>query len=272
MTATTVDFEAIKQVQQGTWASGNFSAVANRIHYAAEQLAESAQLRAGWRVLDVATGSGNAAIAAARSGTSVVGVDYVPALLADGRARAAAEGLDVEFREGDAEHLPVETGEFDAVLSTYGVMFAPDHKTAAKELLRATRSGGTIALASWKPSGFIGDMFRTIGKYVAPPPGVSSPMLWGDESYLRDLFGDQVKDLRSTERICSFRFASAEEFVTFFRTYYGPTNRAFARLEPNEQQALFDELTTLARNADVYQDGGSIAIPATYLETVATRR
>ena len=271
-TATTPDFQAIKQVQQATWSSGNFSAVANRIHFAAEQLAESAELRAGWRVLDVATGSGNAAIAAARAGTTVVGVDYVPELLADGRARAKAEGLKVTFVEGDAERLPVEAGEFDAVLSIYGVMFAPDHQTAANELLRAVRSGGTIALASWVPSGFIGDMFRTIAKYVPPPAGVSSPMLWGDESYLRGMFGSEVTELTSTVRVCMFRYESAEDFVTYFRTYYGPTNRAFAKLDDENQKALFDDLVQLARSADTYQDGGSIAVPATYLETIATRR
>lgn len=166
------ELEAIKQVQQQTWSTGDFSVVASRIQYVSEQLAESAELRAGWRVLDVATGSGNAAIAAARSGTSAVGVDYVPALLEDARVRAAAEGFDIEFLEGDAEQLPVESGTFDAVLSVFGSMFAPDHERAAGEIARACRPGGTIGLASWTPDSFVGDMFRVVSRYAPPPAGL----------------------------------------------------------------------------------------------------
>jgi ubiquinone/menaquinone biosynthesis C-methylase UbiE len=266
-----VDFEAIKRTQQQTWASGDYSVIGNRVHFVAEQLVQSAELRAGWRVLDVATGSGNAAIAAARLGTSVVGVDYVPALLTDGRSRAAAEGLDIEFIKGDAEQIPVEMCTFDAVLSVFGAMFAPDHGRAARQIARACRPGGTIALASWTPDSFVADMFGVVSRYVAPPAGVASPMLWGDEEHLRVLFGENVEDMRSTTRTCTFRFTTPQEFVSLFRRYYGPTHRAFGKLDDDGQRALAVELALLAADADVYQDGGSIAIPATYLETVARR-
>lgn len=272
MTVAAPDLSVIKARQQRTWASGDFSVVASRIVLASEQLADAADLRAGWHVLDVATGSGNAAIAAARSGTHVVGIDYVPGLLEAGRARALAEGLDVEFREGDAEDLPVDDDAFDAALTVFGAMFAPDHQRSADELVRATRPGGTIGLASWMPSGFIGAMFRVIASYVTPPPGVQSPMLWGTESHLADLFGGAVAGARSVERVNTFRFASAEEFVTFFRRWYGPTLKAFEALDDEGRTALARDLTDLVRDWDRNRDGGAIAIPATYLETVLTLR
>ena len=271
MNLDTIDLEAIKSTQQQTWSSGDFSVVATRIQFTSEQLVESAELRAGWRVLDVATGSGNAAVAAARSGASVVGVDYVPSLLEVGRVRAAAEGLDVTFVEGDAEHLPVETGEFDAVLSVYGAMFAPDQPRAAAEIARACRPGGTIGLVTWSPDGFIGDLFRTVAKFAPPPAGLVSPMKWGDREHLIQLFDGALADVRFTERDCNFRFRSAEEFVHVFERYYGPTNRAFAKLETPQRADLFDALAQLARDADIHRDGGSISIPARYLETVARR-
>src|SRR3954452_6851816 len=191
------DFEAIKQRQQQAWASGDFAVVASRIVLAAELLCDSADLHAGWRVLDVATGSGNAAIAAARLGCTAVGVDYVPALLERGRKRADAEGLAVQLPEGDAEALPFDDGSFDAVTSVFGAMFAPDHEQAAAELLRVARPGGTIALASWCPDGFIGELFRTVAAHVPPPSGVPSPMLWGTEAYLRRLFGNGIAALET---------------------------------------------------------------------------
>ena len=181
----TPDLAAVKARQQLAWASGDYHAIAARIVPIAEQLVDAADLRAGWRVLDVAAGSGNSAIAAARLGCSVVGVDYVPSLLERARQRAAAEGLDVTFADGDAEALPCHDGEYDAVISVLGSMFAPDHQKAADELLRACRPGGTIALASWTPDGFIGQLFRTVAAHVTPPAGVASPMLWGTEQHLR---------------------------------------------------------------------------------------
>src|SRR6478735_9908108 len=176
-----LDLAGIKAKQQKTWSSGDFSVVASRIVLVSELIAESADLRAGWRVLDVACGNGNATLAAARSGTHVVGVDYVPELLEDGRVRAAAGGLDVELRLGDAEDLPVETDSMDAVLSVFGTMFAPDHQRTADEIVRVARPGATVGLASWTPEGFIGRMFRVVGSHVTPPAGVASPLLWGTE-------------------------------------------------------------------------------------------
>ena len=269
--ATTPDFDAIKQRQQQAWASGDFAAVAARIVLVAEQLCDTADLHAGWRVLDVATGSGNAAIAAARLGCTAVGVDYVSALLDRGRERAAAEGLDVELLEGDAEALPFPDSSFDAVTSVFGAMFAPDHAQTAAELLRVCRPGGTVALASWTPEGFIGELFRTVGAHVPPPAGVPSPMLWGTESHLRGLFGEEICSLELEERTFTFRFASAEEFVAFFRQWYGPTLKAFAALEGPARDALERDLVALARRVDRLGDGAT-AIPATYTETVAVRR
>ena len=269
--ASTPDLAAIKQRQQQAWASGDFAVVAARIVLVAEHLCDTADLRAGWRVLDVATGSGNAAIAAARLGCEAVGVDYVPALLERGRQRAAAEQLDVELLEGDAESLPFEDASFDAVTSVFGSMFAPDHRQAASELVRVTRPGGTIALASWTPDGFIGELFRTVAAHVPPPAGVSSPMLWGTEAHLRDLFGEAVCSLEVEERTFTFRFRSPEEFVAFFRRWYGPTLKAFAALDGAAQDALQQDLVALAARFDRL-DGDAIAIPSTYTEAVLVTR
>ena len=266
------DLSTIKARQQKTWASGDFAVVASRIVLVSEQLADSADLRAGWQVLDVACGNGNATLAAARSGTHAVGVDYVPELLEGGRGRAISEGLDVEFRLGDAEALPAEDGSYDAVLSVFGAMFAPDHQRAADEIVRVARPGGTVGLASWTPDGFIGQMFKVITKHVPGPPGVASPLLWGTEPHLADLFGDAVAESRSVERTCTFRHASPEDFVAFFRRWYGPTLKAFEALDEQGQAALADDLADLAARWDRCGDGGSVALPATYLETVLTLR
>ena len=270
---TTPDLGAVKERQQAAWASGDFAVVAARIVLVAEHLCDTADLHAGWRVLDVATGSGNAAIAAARHGCNAVGVDYVPSLLEVGRRRADAEGLPVALVEGDAEALPFPDDSFDAVTSVFGAMFAPDHAKAAAELLRVCRPGGTIALASWTPEGFIGELFRTVGAHVPPPAGVRSPMLWGTEAHLRELFGDSLASLETEERTFTFRFESAEEFVDFFRTWYGPTLKAFAALEGAARDALEDDLLALARRSDRLGGGsGAIAIPASYIEAVAVVR
>jgi SAM-dependent methyltransferase len=269
---TTPDFAAVKERQQQAWASGDFHAVAARIILVAEHLCDTADLHAGWRVLDVATGSGNAAIAAARLGSTVVGIDYVPALLERGRERAAAEGLEVELIEGDAEALPFEDSSFDAVTSVFGSMFAPDHHQAAAELLRVCRPGGTIALASWTPEGFIGELFRTTAAHVPPPAGVKSPMLWGTEAHLHELFGEGIAWLEVEERTFTWRFASAEEFVAFFRRWYGPTLKAFAALDGEARDALESDLVELARRSDRLNCADAIAIPATYTEAVARKR
>ena len=265
------DLAAVKQRQQAAWSSGDFHVVAARIALTAEHLVDTADLHAGWRVLDVATGSGNAALAAARLGCEAVGVDYVPSLLERGRLRAAAEGLAVELLEGDAEALPFEDASFDAVTSVFGSMFAPDHAQAAAELLRVCKPGGTIALASWRPDGFIGELFRTVAAYVPPPAGVPSPMLWGTDGHLRSLFGDAVCSLELEERTFTFRFRSSEELVEFFRTWYGPTLKAFAALEDEAGRALQADLVALADRYDRL-DGDAVAIPSTYVEAVAVKR
>jgi len=272
MTTARADLSVIKARQQKTWASGDFAVVASRIVLASELLADAADLRAGWKVLDVACGNGNATLAAARSGTCALGIDYVPELLEGGRGRAMAEGLDVEFRPGDAENLPVPDASFDAVLSVFGAMFAPDHQRAASEIIRVTRPGGTVGLASWTPGGFIGEMFGVITQHVPGPPGVASPLLWGTEQHLSDLFGPAIADARSVERTCTWRFTSAEEFVAFFRRWYGPTLKAFEAAGDDGRDALAADLADLARRRDRNDDGGSIAIPASYLETVLTLR
>jgi SAM-dependent methyltransferase len=196
----------VKERQQQMWASGDFHAVATLIQPVADVLCEAVDLQAGWRVLDVACGSGNAAIAAARCGCDALGVDYVPALLARGRRRAEAEGLLIELLEGDAEAIPFPAGSFDAVLSVFGSMFAPDHLQAAMELARVCRPGGRIGLATWTPDGFIGEMLKVVAAHVPPPPGVPSPILWGTEPYLRELLGDQIDTLACRERTFTFRF------------------------------------------------------------------
>jgi SAM-dependent methyltransferase len=265
------DLAAIKRRQQQTWASGDFGVVGARIVLAAEQLVDAADLHAGWHVLDVATGSGNATIAAARLGCTAVGVDYVPALLERGRRRAAVEGLDVVLTEGDAEALPFPDASFDAVTSIFGVMFAPDQTRAAMELLRVTRPDGTIALASWTPGGFIGELFQTVGAHVPPPAGIPSPMLWGTESHLQQLLGHGITSLDVRERTFTFRFASAESFVTFFRLWYGPTLKAFAALDDVAGDALETDLVDLVERHDRLGTG-AVAVPATYLEAIAIRR
>jgi ubiquinone/menaquinone biosynthesis C-methylase UbiE len=268
------DLEAVKRRQQATWASGDFSVVAARIVFAAELLCETVDLQAGWRVLDVATGSGNAAIAAARRNCEAVGVDYVPALLERGRVRAAAEQLDVQFIEGDAEKLPLPTASFDAVLSVYGVMFAPNHCKAAAELARVCKPGGKIALASWTPDGYVGRMLGVIGKYVPAIAGLMPPIRWGDERYLRLTFGGSIRSIQSTVRPAIFRFASGEDHVEFFRKYYGPTLKAFEAVAPGDRAALAKDMAELARGFDRNQSAGAgpIAISADYLETVIVRK
>lgn len=264
------DLAAIKTKQQQTWASGDFSVVAARIVLVSELLADTADLRPGMQVLDVACGNGNATLAAARSGTHVLGVDYVPALLEDGRERALAEGLDVEFRLGDAEDLPVADDSMDAVLSVFGAMFAPDHQRTADEIRRVARPGATVGLASWTPDGFIGQLFRVIGAHVPPPAGVQSPLLWGTEQHLVDLFGPAVAEVRSQERMFTFRHDSADDFVAFFRRWYGPTLKAFDAVGPSGADALAEDIVELVGQFDRIGDGRTVAIPSTYLETVLT--
>ena len=259
---------AIAQKQQEVWASGDFAKVASSIVLSSERLADAAQLRAGWDVLDVACGSGNATIAAARHNTNALGVDYVPNLIRLAKDRAEVEGLDIDFQLADAEDLPFDDQSFDAVVSVFGCMFTPSHERAASEIARVTRPGGTVALASWVPDGFIGQMFNVIKEHAAPAPGIPSPMLWGQESHLRELFADRLDTIHSTVEEQPFRYASAQEFVTFFRRWYGPTLAAFGRLDSDQQTALNNDLVALALGYDRHGDGASIWLPATYLQTV----
>jgi SAM-dependent methyltransferase len=268
-TAAPLDLATVKAGQQATWASGDYAEIATLIVPVAERLVDAADLRAGTRVLDVASGSGNAALAAARLGGVVTGIDYVPALLERGRERAAAERLGVDFGPGDTEAIPFPDESFDAILSVFGSMFAPDHRRAATELVRVTRPGGTIALASWTPDGFIGSMFKTVASHVPPPPGLASPLLWGTEEHLTDLFGTDVAWVHH-RRTFTFRFTSAEAFVDAFATYYGPTLKALDAAGPR-RDALARDLRDLARSWNRLEQPGPIAVPSAYLESVGLR-
>lgn len=270
-TTTTIDYEAIKTRQQATWASGDFAVIGTTLQIVGESLCEALDLPSGCRVLDVAAGNGTATLAAARRWCDVVSTDFVPELLERGRARAEAEGLDVSFRTADAEHLPFEDGEFDASISTYGVMFAPNHAAAAREMARVVRSGGQIGLANWTPDGFVGEMLRTVGKHVAPPPGLVSPALWGTEGHLREIFGDTIADIRVSRRDYVFRYRSPQHFIDVFRDFYGPVHKAFAALDASGKQAFEADLQALLDRYNESDDGTLVA-PGEYLEVVITRR
>jgi SAM-dependent methyltransferase len=269
--AATPNLAAIKQKQQATWASGDFAVVGITLQIVGESLAEAADVRAGERVLDVAAGNGNATLAAARRFAQVTSTDYVPALLDKGRARAQADGLDVRFLEADVEDLPFADGSFDVVLSTFGAMFAPDHGRTAREMLRVLRPGGRIGLANWTPAGFIGRLFKVIGKHLPPPPGLASPALWGSEAHLAELFGAQAADIRAERRLFNFRYRSPAHWVQVFRDYYGPTHKAFAALDSAGQKALERDLVALLEELNVAGDA-SLVVPGEYLEIVVTKR
>jgi ubiquinone/menaquinone biosynthesis C-methylase UbiE len=260
---------AIKAKQQAMWASGDFAVIGTTLQIVGEVLCESIDLRSTERVLDVAAGNGNATLAAARRFAQVTSTDYVPALLERGRRRADAEALDVVFETADAEALPYPDASFDVVLSTFGVMFAPDHARSAGELLRVTRRGGRIGLASWTPSGFLGDLFRTVAKHVPPPAGVASPLLWGTAEHIRLLFPNATA-IQHTTRSFAFRYQSPEHFLDVFRRFYGPVLKAFAALDASGQSALETDLIALLRRAD-RGDAAGLVVPADYLETVVTR-
>jgi len=273
-TATTTapaapDLAAVKTRQQAMWASGDFAVIGTTLQIVGETICEAVDLRAGERVLDVAAGNGNATLAAARRFADVTSTDYVPALLEGGRRRAEAEGLSVRFEPADAENLPYGDASFDVILSTYGVMFAPDHQRSARELMRVCRPGGRIGLASWTPAGFLGDLFRTVAKYVPPVPGVQSPLLWGTDAHLRTLF-EGVAKIEHTPRHFAFRYQSAEHFVDVFRTFYGPVHKAFLGLDATGQAALEADLLALLRRANSGGERG-LVVQAEYLETVITK-
>lgn len=265
------DYAAIKGRQRQTWASGDYHVIASIIVPVSERLCDTVDLRAGERVLDVATGSGNTAIAAARRLCEVTGVDYVPDLLQRGRERAAAEGLNISFVEGDAEALPVADGTFDVVLSTFGSMFAPNQEQAAREMLRACRSGGRIGMANWTPDGWVGEMLRIVGRHVPPPAGLRPPSRWGTEEGLRALFGDDIAELRVDRQAFVWRFASAQHYLDLFRDFYGPVLKAFAALDEASQAALARDLIDAVERFN-RSDDETFVVPADYLEVVATKR
>jgi SAM-dependent methyltransferase len=265
------DYAAIKGRQQQTWDSGDYHVIASLIVPVSERLCDAIDLRAGERVLDVATGSGNTAIAAARRLCEVTGVDYVPDLLERGRVRAAAEGFYISFVEGDAEALPAADAAYDVVLSTFGTMFAPNQEQAAGELLRACRSGGRIGLANWTPDGWIGEMFRIVSRHVPPPAGLRPPTRWGTEEGLQELLGDGITTLRAERQAFVWRFASAQGYLDLFRTYYGPVHKAFGALDATGQEALARDLIDGVERYNRSTDG-TLVVPADYLEGVATKR
>ena len=265
------DLPALKTRQQAAWASGDYAVIGTTLQIVGEQLAEACDLRWDERVLDVAAGNGNATLAAARRGCQVTSTDYVTTLLDRGAARARAEGLNVTFRAADAEALPFEDASFDAVLSTFGVMFAPDQARAASELARVCRPGGRIGLANWTPDSLVGKMFKTMGRQLPPPPGVQSPALWGTQEHLQSLFGASAAGIAVTPRIFNFRYRSAAHFIDMFRTWYGPVHKAFAALPPDKAATLEQDLTELLDGLN-RGGAGTLVVPSEYLEVVVTRR
>lgn len=265
-----IDLKAIKARQQGAWSSGDYAIVGTTLQIVGEELCEALDIRAGQKVLDVAAGNGNASLAAARRWCDVVATDYVPELLDRARERAVAERLDIAFREADAEALPFPDRSFDIAVSTFGVMFTPDQDRAASELVRVCKRGGKIGLANWTPEGFIGQLFKTIGKHVPPPPGAKSPALWGTRARMAELFEPRACSIESAERNFVFRYRSPEHWLEVFKTYYGPLLKAFAALEPAAQSALERDIKTLINQFNRSGDG-SMVLPSEYLEVVITR-
>jgi ubiquinone/menaquinone biosynthesis C-methylase UbiE len=266
--APPIDLEAIKKRQQATWASGQYGVIGTTLQIVGETLCEAADVHAGERVLDAACGNGNAALAAARRFADVTGLDYVPALLELAARRAAADGLPLTVQEGDVEALPFADASFDAVLSVFGCMFAPDHARTASELLRVCRPGGRVAVASWTPESFVGGLFRMIGRLVPPPKGVASPALWGKEDHLREIFPGT--SMTVSRRRFVFRYLSAQHFVDVFRAYYGPVHRAFAALQPAEQAILEADLLALLNEHNRATDG-TLVVAGEYLEAVIVK-
>jgi ubiquinone/menaquinone biosynthesis C-methylase UbiE len=269
--ASPVDLTAVKTRQQDAWSSGDYAVVGTTLQIVGEQLCEALDLRSGQKVLDVAAGNGNASLAAARRWCDVVATDYVPALLERARERADAERLTIEFRKADAEALPFPNARFDVVMSTFGVMFTPDQDRAATELLRVCKSGGKIGLANWTPDGFIGQLFKTIGKHVAPPAGIKSPALWGTQARMAEMFGPQAVSITAEPRNFVFRYRSPEHWLEVFKTYYGPLLKTFAALDTAGQGALEYEVFELIARFNRAGDG-SVVVPSKYLEIVIIRQ
>ena len=265
------DLEVIKTRQRVAWSSGNYAVVGTTLQIVGEELCEALDLRAGRKVLDVAAGNGMASLAAARRWCDVVSTDYVSSLLERGRARASADGLPVEFKEADAEALPFGDNSFDTVISTFGVMFTPNQDQAAAELLRVCKSGGQIGLTNWTPDGFIGQVFKTLGKYLPPPAAAKSPLLWGTRARLTEMFGPAATWIKTESRHFNFRYRSAEHFVDVFRNYYGPMLKAFAALDVPQQTKLEKDLYDLIARMNKADDG-TMVVPSEYLEVIIAKR
>lgn len=271
MTDTNIDFAAIKARQQGAWSTGNYAVVGTTLQIVGESLCEALDLRSGSRVLDVCAGNGNATLAAARRWCDVTSTDYVPSLLEASRKRAEAEGHSIQYQEADVENLPFPDASFDVVLSTFGVMFSPNQDKAASELLRVCKPGGKIGLANWTPEGFIGQLFKTIGKYVPPPAGVKSPGLWGTKARLDEMFGAGASAVRTTSLNFAFRYKSPEHFIEVFRTYYGPMNKTFGALDADKQTAFHRDLIELMGRMNRSGDA-TLVLPSEYLEVVIEKK
>ena len=269
-TIATPDYEAVKTKQNAAWASGDYGKIGVTLQLVGEQLAEALDLATDAKVLDVAAGNGNITLALARRWCQVTSTDYVDNLLAHGRARAETEGLDVDFQIADAEKLPFDEGEFDAVVSTFGVMFAPNQRQAASELIRVCRPGGRIGMANWTADGFIGHVFKTLGRHIAPPPGVQSPAQWGSKEWLQSAFGSKAKTVSCSPCNFIFRYRSPVHFVDFFRTFYGPVHKAFLALDEAGQAALEADLLATIESFNTAVDG-SMRVPSEYVEVLVTK-
>ena len=265
------DLGALKTKQRAAWSSGDYAIVGSTLQIVGEALCETLDLKAGSKVLDVAAGNGMASLAAARRWCDVISTDYVPDLLERGKARAAADGWNIKFMEADAEDLPFQADQFDVVLSTFGVMFTPNQDQAAAELLRVCKPKGKIGLANWTPDGFIGQVFKTLGKYLPPPAGIRSPAMWGTRTRLSEMFDAGASSVTAQSRIFNFRYRSADHFLDVFRTYYGPVLKAFAALSPAKQEELQDDLHALIVRMNRSGDR-TMVVSSEYLEVVITKR
>jgi len=265
-----LDFEEIKRRQQRTWAAGDYGQIGVRLTLVGESLCEAVDLRSCDNVLDVAGGNGNASLAAARRFADVTCTDYVPELLEQALQRAEVDGLTILTKVADAEDLPFHDAEFDVALSTFGVMFAPNQERVASELLRVVKPGGRIGLANWTPTGFVGELFKVVGRFVPPPPSIRPAATWGTETRIVELFGPLASDIRTEKKQYVFRFLSAEHWIEVFRGYYGPITKAFEALDASGQQALHEALLELLGR---FNRGGTecLIVPSDYLEVVIRR-
>lgn len=266
-TPTAPDYTAIKSKQNAAWASGDYKKIGVTLQITGEELAEAADIVPGSRVLDVAAGNGNATMAFARRWCDVTSTDYVETLLDGGRARAEAEGLDVTFQIADAEALPFADMEFDSVVSSFGVMFTPNQEQSASELVRVCRKGGKIALANWTPDGFIGTLFKALGKHVAPPAGTNSPARWGERRWIGETFEPHARVISMTVKSFYFRYPSPQHFVDFFRAFYGPVHKAFLAVGDAGEKALNDDMLATIEQFNVAEDG-TMLVPSEYAEII----